>query len=300
MKLRNFILAAAALPFLLTSCGGGDNSGKVRDLSEYGDVQPGDSLIYYFGQLRAVDYWRYAEQDTILKTRESRDEYLDGIKAGLKAAKESDAYNQGLYVGLQLAMHMKDFEEGYECKFNRKILINAIADGLKNDSAVNPGEANAGFRKVSEEMNARKEESDRIKGEKALAKDAEAQKWVKISNNVYAAKPAEKSGNILKTGQDVAAEIELATLDGKVIDSKNIEKLNIGRAYPGPVTDALLTMTDNQTAVFYTIAPAVMGRYYERYGIKPDQIIKLTIKTSKAVTSDESDPGETPLKSSSN
>ena len=80
MKLRNILGACAALSILLSSCGGNNNSDSIRHLGDYKETTAADSLIYYFGQLRAVDYWQYAQQDTILKTQQSReDSVLLGI-----------------------------------------------------------------------------------------------------------------------------------------------------------------------------------------------------------------------------
>lgn len=281
MKLRNILGACAALSILLSSCGGNNNSDSIRHLGDYKETTAADSLIYYFGQLRAVDYWQYAQQDTILKTQQSREEYMKGVKAGMDAVNSSDAYNQGLYVGIQLAMNMKEFQEGYGCKFDRKILLNAIEDGLKNDSIIDAGEANARFREVLEEMNVRKEEADKKEAIENLSKEAKANNWVEINPTLYA-HPATSAGKKLTEGQVVKAEIEIATLDGRVIDSRPTDALTVGRSYPGPITDAVNTMSENESRTFYTTAPAVMGRYYERYNLKPTQILKLTIKLGAA------------------
>ena len=285
MKLRNILGIAAASTLLLTSCGGNSNSDTIRNLGDYKNVTEADSLIYYFGQLRAVDYWQYAAQDTVLKSRESRDQYLKGLRAGLDAATDNDAYNQGLFVGIQLAMNMKEFQEGYECKFDKKILINAIEDGLINDSIINAGEANSHFREILNTLNTKKEEVDREKAVAALAKEAAANKWVKITDNLYAAPQALSSaGKKMEVGDVTSAEIEIATLEGRVIDIRPTDTFHVGNSYPGPVTDAILTMREDEKRTFYTAAPAVMGRYYERYNLKPDQILKVTIKLGKVGT----------------
>lgn len=284
MRLRNLFLSCAAGSLILASCGGNENSGSIRQLGDYKDATEADSLIYYFGQLRAVDYWQYASQDTVMKTRESRDEYLNGLRAGLDATKQSDAYNQGLYVGIQLAMNMKEFQESYNCKFDRKILVNAIADGLLNDSIIDAGEANSKFREVLENMNLKKEEADKRNAIAALAEDAKAGKWTKISDVLYAG-PAggeNKGGKTLTQGQTVSAKIEISTMEGRVIDIRPADSMIVGQSYPGPITDAVMTMTENESRTFYTTAPAIMGRYYERYNLKPTQIMKLTIQLGPA------------------
>lgn len=297
MKLRNILGLAAASTILLatpllTSCDGNKNADSIRHLGDYKNATEADSLIYYFGQLRAVDYWQYAQQDSVLKTRESRDQYIKGLKAGLDAANDNDAYNQGLFVGIQLAMNMKEFQEGYDCKFDRKILLNAIEDGLINDSIVDAGEANAKFREIHSQLNEKKEAADREKAIAALAKDAAEQKWVKINDNLYAAPTAlvASDGKKMELGDFTSAEIEIATLEGRVIDIRPTDAFKVGNSYPGPITDAVLTMKENEKRSFYTTAPAVMGRYYERYNLKPDQILKVTIKLGNAGPAPTSTP----------
>ncbi len=286
MKLQNILCACAVAAFLLSSCNGSDKSDSIRPIGDYKDATAADSLIYYFGQLRAVEYWQIAQQDTIMKSRDKRDEFLQGLKAGLDATKESDAYNQGLYVGIQLAMNMKEFEEDYNCKINRKILVNAVTDGLKNDSAVNIGEANQNFREILENLNRQKDEADKKSAIENLAKDAKTQKWVKISDTLYAGKAegATPGAPKLKDGQTVRAQIEIATLEGRVIDIRPDEALTVGVNYPGPVTEAVKTMSEKEMRTFYTTAPAIMGRYYERYNLKPTQIMKLTVKLGGLTT----------------
>lgn len=266
---------------MLGACTNKDDS-SARQLSDYKDLTTADSLMYYFGQLRAVDYWQYAYSDTTRRSKESRDEYMRGVKAGLDAVRQSEAYNEGLYVGIQLAMNLKQFEKEYEVTPNKKILVNAIEDGLKNDSIVNPGIANSEFRQILDRLNQQKEEKSRQVGVDALAAEAKSQKWQKVADNLYVGKREGGSGENYKAGQTVATDIEIRTLDGKDLDRRNTTDITVGQAYPGPITDAILTMKEGETATFYTYALAIFGRYYERMNVKPDEVIMVKITTGKA------------------
>ena len=86
MKFNNKILAAGAALLLLASCGG-KGEGESRSIADYGEISTADSLLYYFGQLRAADYWQFAKGDSTLAERASRDEYLKGLRAGLPRRK---------------------------------------------------------------------------------------------------------------------------------------------------------------------------------------------------------------------
>lgn len=70
---------------LLASCG----PDKGRDISEFRNASTGDSLMYYYTQMRAYEYWREADSDTSMRNPEQRRRFLDGLKAGMDAIKKS-------------------------------------------------------------------------------------------------------------------------------------------------------------------------------------------------------------------
>lgn len=278
MKIKKILFATCAASLLLASCGG-DNSDS-HSISDYKGISAADSMLYYFGQLRAADYWQYAKTDSVMYTEESRDEYLKGLRAGLDATRDNDAYNQGLYVGIQLAMNMKEFTEGYGEKFDRKILIDAISDGLRNDSAVDVSSANAEFRRILDTLNERKEVKDRKAAKSALSADAKTNGWKKIGDNLYAGKAEGGNGPLIKTGDCVDLHVSVGKLGGAVLDERDIPALTVGSNFAGPVTDALLTMKLGEKKTFYTTALGFFGRAYERFNLKPEQILVLNVAAS--------------------
>lgn len=280
MLKRSIFAASAALLLILSACSGKDSKDSIRQLSDYKNVTAADSLIYYFGQLRAADYWQYAYSDTMMRSRESRDAYLSGLRAGLDAANNNDAYNQGLYVGVQLAMNMKEFKDEFDIDFNRRILINAVADGLKNDSVINAGEANEQFRNILNQFEARKEAADREKGLTALAELGREKHWVKINDEIYSGEVNGGNGTLITVGTRISADVAISTLDGRDIDRRSDDAMDVGSRMPGPITVGLLSMQIGQTKVFYTTAAAILGRYAARYNVDPTSIIKFTITTN--------------------
>ena len=275
MKAKKILMAACAASLLLASCGG--NSGESKGLADYKDATAADSLLYYFGQLRAVDYWQYAKTDSTMKSEESRAEYLKGLRAGLDATRDNDAYNQGYYVGLQLAMNMKEFTEGYGTKFNKQVLIDAITDGLRNDSVVDVATANNEFRRVLDNLNQQKEEKDRNEAKTALEKDAKSNGWTKVNDNLYAGKSNGGQGALIKPGDRVDLSVSIGRLGGETLDSRDIHGLVVGSNFAGPVTDAILTMKIGEKKTFYTTAPAFFGRAYERFNVKANEILVLNV-----------------------
>lgn len=293
MKLTKLFLAAGASLLLFAACSNDKSESKVKTIADYSNLTTADSLLYYFGQLRAVDYWYYAKNDSNLLSRQSRDEYLKGLRAGLDASRDDDAYNQGLYVGVQLAMNMRDFAEEYGVDINRKIIYDAIADGLANDSAVDSNEANHQFRELLEQMNARKEKADKEAAVAALSEAAKAGKWDKISDDLYGGLiKTPGAGEVLSIGDFASVSVEINDKDGKELDRRQSERAEIGKSFPGIVSDALLKMKVGETRTFYTSAHTMFGRLISRYKLKPAQIISFTVTVNPPAAPKETEGAE--------
>lgn len=278
MRIIKILGLCAAPLLLLAACGDSSDSANVRTLEDYKDATPADSLIYYYGQLQADSYWQYARRDTSLNTRESRDEFIRGLKAGLDAAKENDAYNQGLYTGIQLAMEMKEMHDEFDINFNNTILVNAIADGLINDSIIDAGEANAHFREITASFQQKREEAERTKATEALAEAAKKNGWTKINDDLYAGKAsAPGAGATLTKGDQIALSMSMKKFNGEEIDRVTDRTVNVGEVYAGAVAQALLTLKYGESRIFYSNAISVYGNYARRYGLKPTDILVITL-----------------------
>lgn len=297
MKLKSALYtasAAIAMAAMLASCSGNNNDkGESRTLADYKDLSAGDSVAFYLGQLSALDYWQMTRQDTIMASQESRDQFLKGLRAGYDAVRDNDAYNRGYYTGVQMAMQMKEFNSEYETTSNKSVLFDAISDGLRNDSAVNPSDAQMGFSQITEQLGARKEQKDRETAKGLLQAEAKAKGWTKITDDLYAS-PAQGAGDgaQIKDGDNISISFNVSTLDGKEIDRRENLDLVVGKMYVGPITQAVKTMKIGQIRTFYASASALLGRMYARYGLKATDLVQFTISAKpaqpKAVT-DESE-----------
>lgn len=289
------ILTFAAASLLLISmgaCSGNSSSSKSsRSLSDFKNVSLADSMIWAYGQLRAVDYWDYARQDTTKRTEESRKNYMRGIRAGLDAVRANDdAYNQGLYVGVQLAMNLIDFEEEFGRKISRQVLITAIEEGLANDTAVDASLANSEFRNAMEKLTSQKEEADKAKGISALTNLAKEKKLTKVSDLLYAGEVKGTPGQQIKEGETILITVDIETLDGVMIDQRAKPDFVVGEGFPGAITDGLLAMRLGETKTYYTLPPEIFGRYYTRYNLKGDQPVKITITANPSAEPASSNP----------
>lgn len=297
MKLRTYLYVAAGAMLALstlTACNGNssENDATVRPISDYKDMTIGDSVAYYYGQMASMDFWRSVQGDSVLSSREGRDSYLKGLRAGYDAMRDDDAYNKGYYMGVQLAMQMKELCGDYNITANKTILLNSFEDGLKNDSVLNMAEVQQGFNEVVTTLQAQKDAADKKKAEETLKGEAAAKKWQMINPSLYASAGRGGEGALLKEGESVGFSMTITNAQGKDLDRRDNPDMVVGKMTQGPVTQALLTMKVGETRTFYTFANALLGRFAQRYGLKSDEIVSFTINLTKAeaqpVVEDES------------
>ena len=285
MKIKNQIFGAGmvlAAMTMLASCGGSSDGDTVRPMSDYKNMTPADSMAYYIGQASALDYWRVARQDTVMLTRESRDEFLRGVQAGLDGVRDNDAYNQGYYMGVQMAMQMKEFSEDFKTSYNKQILLNAYTDGLKNDSIINEAKLQQDYTELVNSLQARKEAADKSEAEAALKEKASQLKLKAVNSSMYASVGKGGEGALIKVGERVGVNIVIKNEAGKELDRRDQPDLEVGKMFTGPMQEALMTMKIGETRTFYTYASALFGRFYQRYGLQGTDLVTFTITTSKA------------------
>lgn len=285
MKIKNQILGlgiALGTMSLLAACGGNSEGESVRPMSDYKNMTAGDSMAYYIGQASSLDYWKVARRDTVMLTRESRDEFLRGIKAGMDGVRDNDAYNQGYYMGVQMAMQMKEFSEDFKTTYNKNILVNAFSDGLKNDSIIDAAKLQQDYTELINSLQERKEAADKAEAEEILKEKAAKLKLQSINPTVYAAAGQGGEGAPIKVGEHVGVSIVIKDAAGKDLDRRDQPDVEVGKMFTGAMQDALTTMKVGETRTFYTYSSALFGRMYQRYGLKSTDIVTFTITTSKA------------------
>ena len=73
MKLKLPFHALAIGAFLCAAVACDRNPKNIDDIA---DPTPGDSLMYYFGQMQADNYWRQTQNDSAMSSEEARTEYM--------------------------------------------------------------------------------------------------------------------------------------------------------------------------------------------------------------------------------
>ncbi|MDE6558329.1 MAG: hypothetical protein K2K29_00385, partial [Muribaculaceae bacterium] len=237
MKIKNQILgmaAAVAVAASVMSCSGNsDGDNTVRPLSDYKNMTAGASMAYYIGQASALDYWRVAKQDTAMLSRQSRDEFLKGMRAGFEGVRDNDAYNQGYYMGVQMAMQMKEFGEDFKTTYDKQILFNAYSDGLKNDSIIDGAKLQEEYTALVNSLSARKEAADKAEAEAGLKEKASQLKLQAISSTLYASAGTGGEGAVLKRGDKVGVSVVIKDATGKELDRRAQPDVTLGQGFPG-------------------------------------------------------------------
>lgn len=283
MKIKSFI-AVAAMALAFGACQNPD--GQTADNFKGGSQA--DSLMYYFGQMRASEYQREASRDTTLATAEAKRAYVQGVQAGINAAKANDdAYNQGLFLGLQMAMNFQQFQKDYDIQLNKKVFLESLSAAVNADSLGDTREMQREFYRIMGQFNEEKTERDRAAAAANLSQEAKKLNLPKISDDLYGQVTGKTEGEALKDGDNVALEISLTGVKGNRIEAPLPSKAKIGaRNLPTPLSDALQTLKNGETGKFATSAQALFGQRCSQLGLEPSDVVIAGIKAT-AIGADE-------------
>lgn len=279
MSIRNFIAPLFVATLIFSAC---SKSPAEQENPERYNATTGDSLLYYYGQMRAKEYWRNAEADTTLAGDDSRQEYLKGVKAGVEMViKNDDVYNQGLLMGLQLALNIEDFEDTYHVTLNPKAVVSGIEYGLANDSLVEESVAQAKFYALLGKMESQKADADKKKAREALKKEAALRGLTMINSDLYGKVITPGSGKPYSKGELVKVDMDIHKKSGSELGIPMVEEIEVGSSYmPAPIVDAIDGMSPGETKEFATTASAFFGQRASQLNLKPYEVLVFTIKTN--------------------
>ncbi len=268
------LISIAAAGLVLAAC----QSPEGKTLGQISDASKADSLIYYFGQMRGAEYQREATNDTTLASKQARQEYINGVKAGLNAVKAGkDAYNNGVFLGMQMAMNMAQFKKDYDVTLSNRVFLESLAEAIESDSIGNPQELQKEFYRIMGEFNKQKEERNREAATEALEKEASAKKMAKISDNLYGNIPAAKDMKI-KDGDKVKVDIKITNSKGNPVNAPLPATLVVGqRMKDSPINDAILSLSSGQKGTFLTSAYALFGARSSQMGVEPNDVLTIDL-----------------------
>ena len=272
---RKFLLLTLA-GVLIAGC-----SHSPKDISQLKDASPADSMMYYFGEMQASNYWLDAQTDTMLQSEKARAEFISGLKAAMKMDADDSAYNKGLQLGLRLALRLREFEQRYGAKFSEELLASSIENFLRNDSCIDLTEAQRGYYRLKDRYELEAANKELGDSKVKLAKRGREMGFEMLSDTLYAldVTPAAKVRR-LKEGDRVAVSVSASTIDGKEIVTRQFpDSVTLGEGrVPLVVKEAIFTMTPGQTRQFMTTPRTLLGKRYAVYKLPYDEPIIFTVK----------------------
>lgn len=266
-------LAAAGL-LLLGAC-----SHPPRSLAEIEDADTGDSLLYYYGQMRANEYWQRAMRDTSLRSEKERQRYLDGIRDGLRAVRDDgEIYNDGLRAGVRMGINLRQFSDIYGLDFDEDVLFEAIEKGLDGYDDIPELEYQQKFDNIVAELRQVKKEENKKISRVSLIEVAREKNMTKVYDDLYYRVERQGSGETGKEGMHISPTIDFYDMDGHMIDVPTPEQMVIGATTtPKPITEAFKRLNKGTEAVFATSARAVFKSRAINMGLQPTDVIIMHI-----------------------
>lgn len=271
-------IALFALSLLFLSCGN-----KPDNLSEIKDASPADSMMYYFGQMQANNFWQDAESDTLLRTEKGREEFMRGFRAAMEMESSDDAYNKGLQLGLRLAIRLREFNAAYGMEFPEEVLAASLERSLSSDTAFNITDAQKNYYRIKDRLDLEKGQRESGKAKEKLAQIGKKQGFVCVSDTLYAKDITDPGkGPKFKDGDYIAIDLSTATLDGRELGRQFPDHITIGEGrVPKIICLATHTMTDGQTRIFLTTPKTLFGNQYSKYQLESDEPVIFTIKATR-------------------
>lgn len=286
--MKKFFSAAAALMLALSSCVRDDGG---RDISDYEGATTGDSLLYYYVQLRAHEYWEHSNSDTTLRSAEERKKFLDGIKAGVGAVRNDDrSYNQGVYLGTQMATKLQEFERLYGVEIDEGIIIESFRRGLRDGADIPELQYQDEFYRLLDELKSQLRSKEREKSKMTLIGEARDHRMTKISDNLYYRIKRKGSGPYAAKGDVIYIAVDYERADGQDLAMPSPEMITVGGAgVPEVMDSAYMRLNKGTTAIFATTAEAIFASRAQIMGMRPDDVVIVTITMNDIVRPNDPD-----------
>lgn len=273
------ILLFSMFAVLLSGCGHGS-----KDISELKDATPADSMMYYFGEMQAYNYWQDAETDTMLRSESAKREFIQGFRTAMKLDSDDAAYNKGLQLGLRLAIRLREFNKRYGEKFSEEVLIESLEKFLKEDNDINVIDAQKEYYRHKDRFEMKAADGELGDAKLKLARRGASRGFELINDTLYAldVTPPTTDRNF-KEGDRIAVAITVSTLDGKEVVTRQFpDSITLGEGrVPEVVKNAIYTMTDGQTRQFMTTPRTLLGKRYVAYKLPSDEPVIFTIKVHR-------------------
>ena len=257
---------------------------KPKDISDLKNATPADSMMYYFGEMQAYNFWQDAQTDTTLRSDKARREFMKGVRTAMKMDEDDAAYNKGLQLGLRLAVRLREFQSRYGCEFSEEIFTAALENAIFNDTSYNIADAQKEYYKIKDRLEIDAASMELGEAKKMLLERARENDFEMVSDTLFAKDVTPTTTDEhFKEGDRVAVKVTVSTLDGKEIVTRQFpDSVTLGEGrIPLIVRYALYTMTDGQTRQFMTTPRTLFGKRYAAYKLPYDVPVIFTVKAQR-------------------
>lgn len=248
---------------------------RGKPLSDYPDASVGDSMLYYYGQLRGYDYWKMAVADTNLRSPENRELYLKGIKDGIDAVKNNDKiYNDGVRLGVRMKINLYNYEENFDVDLDDEILLESIRYALLTETDIPELKYQDNFYKLIGKMKKKRRKVQKEVAQRTLIEEARELNLAKISDDLYFKISQHGEGPKAHVGDIINVSVDFQKPDGRDLGFPTPEKVTVGAPGSADVmTQIYCRLNKGAMGVFATSAAALFGTRCEVVGVKPAQVI---------------------------
>lgn len=256
------------------------------------DASQADSLMHYLGEVNGADYLRQAVSDTTLKEGGAKQAYLNGVRAGLAALKEGDEnYNRGIMMGMQMAASMMAYSEQMEIPIDKNQYLNSLSSTIMADTLPTNQNAQMEINRLMQEIQKNKDEKDKVASQETLKGAAEAAGLPKIDDDLYGKVTTTTDSAILNVGDEVTAQVKVTKENGDPVSLPVPGKGKIGnkRSFPDIVSNAMLNLKSGETGEFMTTAHALFGNRIQQVGLKPTDVLKVTVTATLVPKEDKAE-----------
>lgn len=279
---KYILLLSAALFMMFAAC----SEDRGRPLSDYTDADINDSLIYYYVQLRAHDFWQRAASDTALRSEEARAKFLEGVEKGLKSVKEDDDfYNYGVEVGTRMAINLQKFEKMYDVHLDQGIALESLRYGLFDGSGTSSLSNQSHFFAILDKMKATQRSKDHEKAKMSLIEEAREQNMTKLADNLYYKILRKGSGPYFSIGNSAYVVVNYERGDSVDFALPSPGLVTLGAEGLPPVLQLAYSRLNKGTvAKFATTAESLFGSRTYMMGLKPETVMLFTITLNEIVS----------------
>ncbi|MDE7402715.1 MAG: hypothetical protein K2M87_04805 [Muribaculaceae bacterium] len=287
MKMKLFPFSCVALGLLILSLTGCDRN-KPMTIADLENPTTEDSLVYYFVQIRANEYWQKIDNDTTLRSPEEREKFLEGLKAGIDLIKrDNESFNNGVRFGTKLAKNLYAFEKYYGVTTDHELLIKSFESGLRGINDIPVLKYQEKFYELLNRVKQREASENLKKARMALIAEAREQKLHKYTENLYGKITRRGSGPTAKIGDEVHPTIHYEQADGDDFTMPTPGRVLIGApGLPTVYNEIFTRLGKGDAGVFATPAEAIFGARTQIMGLEPDDILVVTVTINDVIPGD--------------